>query len=72
MVLRSCSVVGVIAGGFKLEEEIAAFDRLCAMAERVEIRIPLGKVYAFDSVADVVQMLDSNSLPGKLVVRVAA
>lgn len=46
-----------------------AFDRLCEMAERGEIKTLIGKVYSFENVPEVIQLLESNPLPGKLVVR---
>jgi NADPH2:quinone reductase len=72
MVMRNYSAVGVFLGGFSPAEDRDAFDRLCAMAERGELKTLIGKVGAFADVPGIIHLLESNPPPGKLVVRITA
>lgn len=72
MVTRNYSAVGVFVGGFSPEEDKIAFDRLCEMAERGEVKTLIGKVGSFAEVPEIIHLLESNPPPGKLVVRVSA
>jgi NADPH2:quinone reductase len=72
MLLRNYTAVGVLATpNDDPEAEAAVWDRLADLAEQGAITTPVGTVYRFDEVP---QMIAEQSAPraGKLVVRVAS
>lgn len=70
MVLRNYSAVGTFAGGFTPEEDARAVQILCEMAERGQLKTPIGKVFAFDEVPSLIQQIADGAPSGKLAVRV--
>jgi NADPH2:quinone reductase len=70
MLLRNYTAVGVLATPVTPEAEAAVWGHLADLAEREAITTPVGKVYDFE---DVPQMIAQQTAPqaGKTVVRVA-
>jgi NADPH2:quinone reductase len=71
MLLRNYTAVGVLATPGSPEAEAAVWKHLADLAERGSINTPVGRVYDFD---DVPQMITEQLAPGagKSVVRVAS
>ena len=70
MLLRNYSAVGVLADAHSPEAEAVAWSRLAELAEQEVLTTPVGKVWSFDQVPD---MIAEQTAPpaGKVVVRVA-
>ena len=70
MLVRNYSAAGVFAGGLTSEEDAAANRRLFELADRKAITTPVGNVYEFADVPEVLAGCESPP-PGKSVIRVA-
>lgn len=70
MVLRNYSAVGVFAGGFTEVEDAEACAALCHLAHEEKLKVPMGKIYDFEDVPEMIDRMKDSSEPGKLTVRV--
>ena len=68
-VLRSYSLVGAFPGARTLEETRTHHAELCRLAEAGQIRVPVDKVFAFESTPQAIQRVATNEAIGKVIVR---
>lgn len=70
MVLKNYSAVGVLAGALSSKDDAQAYERLCDMASRREIRTPIGRVFSFEEVHHVMKLLEEGPPPGKMIIKI--
>ncbi|GIF73737.1 quinone oxidoreductase family protein [Asanoa siamensis] len=70
MLLRNYTAVGVLADAHSPAGEEAAWGRLAELAEQGLLRTPVGKVWSFDQVPDMIAE-QTTPPPGKIVVKIA-
>lgn len=69
IVLKDCSVVGVLASGKSQHEIEQAMATMLDLARRGCIKIPIGRTFEFDDVPAVIRLLEEGPPPGKLILR---
>jgi NADPH2:quinone reductase len=69
IVLKDCSVVGVQASGRPRAELEKSMLAMLEMARQGSITLPIGRIFEFDEVPTVIQLLEAGPPPGKLILR---
>ena len=70
MVVRNYTAVGVSASLPMNAANAKAYDELIAMADRGEIRTRIGRIFNFDNLPEILDLLENGAPPGKMVMRV--
>jgi NADPH:quinone reductase len=71
LLLRNYTAVGVLAGGYSREQDAQAWGRLADLAALGKLDTPVGRVWSFDEVPEMVAQ-QTTPPPGKSVVRVTS
>jgi NADPH:quinone reductase-like Zn-dependent oxidoreductase len=69
MVVRNYTAVGVSASLPMDAANAMAYDELIGMADRGEIRPRIGRVFRFDDLPEILDLLENGAPPGKLIMR---
>lgn len=69
IVLKDCSVVGVQASGRPAAELEKSMLTMLDLARQGSITLPIGRIFEFDEVPEVIRLLEAGPPPGKLILR---